>query len=655
MTITDANKEELKAFLPDYLTMTGRSLDKNFQCPNHYAHKNGDEKPSATYYADSQTVYCHMEGRAFDIFEIIGLDENITDFSEQYRRAAELAGKGGEVWKNRGKTAKKETETAEYTAFYRECSKALEQSQKALEYLNSRGITIETARRFGLGYCEKWKHPNTKTDRTTARIIIPRSAGAYLARSVDGAEPQKQVAGKQKTLFNGEKLDTASGLPFVIVEGEFDAMSIIQAGYDNVIGIGPIGNKDIIAQAIKEKAPRNGYILALDNDEPGRKAQQELYKDLANAGITAISADTSLFYSGKKDPNEAYKADPDALVEGLTALLQEIEEKTGRREAEKADRTGAGMIAAFLEKAKTDIYKPIKTGIADVDKILCGGFMKQSITILQAAPGAGKTALASLLFEGMAKNGHKVIFINLEMSKEQLIARSLARYTRRYTETPLTPIEILQGYKWTPAQESAVRRAGELYAAEVANNLTYNPEEANRNIDSIINTLEAEAAAAEAEGAPAPLVCIDYLQLIRGNDREEVTEATKRAIIELKAYAIRHNTFVLLISATNREANKSGANELTSGRDTSDIEYTADILLGLTYKAIAEGRKSLAEINREKRDAIERGEPLPEDARRLCLTVLKGRLIGDGRRATFEFNGAYSDFTPIETKPARTL
>lgn len=653
MEITDAKKEELKATLADYLARTGRSLTKNFQCPNHHAHKNGDEKPSATYYAKSNTVYCHMEGRSFDIFDIIGLDEGITDFTEQYRRAAELAGMTREQRTNRRKTPEKESETKDYTALFQEYSAALERAPAALEYLQSRGLTLETAKRFNLGYCEAWKHPAAKSDRRSRRLIIPRSAGAYLARSIDDTEPQKQVVGKQKTLFNGRALESKSGLPIVVVEGEIDAMSIIQAGYDYVIGLGPIGNKDIAAQAIKERAPQNSYIIALDNDEPGRKAQEELYNDLVSAGITAISADTSLFYAGKKDPNEAYIADPDAFTEALITLVQEAGERAAQKESEKAERTGAGMIEAFLNKAKTDIYKPIKTGLPEVDGILGGGFMKQSITVLQAAPGAGKTALASLLFEGMAKNGHKVIFINLEMSKEQLIARSLARYSRRYTNTPLTPLEVLQGYKWTPAQEKAARSAGELYAREVAQNFTYNPDDAGRNIDSIIKTLEAEAAAAEAEGGPAPIVCIDYLQLIRGNDREEVTEATKRAIIELKAYAIRHNTFVLLISATNREANKSGFNELTSGRDTSDIEYTADILLGLTYKAIAEGRKTLTQINQEKRAAIERGEPIPEDARRLCLTVLKGRLIGDGRRATFDFNGPYSEFTPITEKYER--
>lgn len=649
MNETEAKKEELKRRLADYLTRTGRPLNVNFKCPNHAAHKNNDSTPSAHFYPESNTVYCFAEDRSFDIFDLIGFDENISDFPGQMARAAEIL----EGTSRREPPRKAPTKTAEtdFSGQYAKYCAELKESPEALAYLERRGITPESAEHFNIGYCEDWNHPSTP-GKKSKRLIIPRNKNAYLARSIESdVKPQKQVVGKQKTLFNEDVIKNDSPMPVIVAEGEINAISLYQLGYPYVCGIGATGNKDIAVKVIKEKAPKAVYILALDNDEAGRTAQQYIYDELTAAGITAINADTDFFFSGEDDPNDAYIKDPDSLVSALAYYIEEAGALAGEEKAERNTRTGAAMINAFIQKAKTEAYQPIKTGISEVDNMLGGGFMKQSITILQAAPGTGKTALASQLFEGMAKNGHEVIFINLEMSKEQLIARSLARYTRRYTDTPLTPLEILQGYKWTPAQEEAVQTAGQMYAAEVAENLTYNPEAANRNIDSIVKTLEEEATARKAEGKAAPIVCVDYLQLIRGGDREDVTEATKRAIIELKNYAIKHDTFVFLISATNRASNISGANELTSGRDTSDIEYSADVLLGLTYKAIAEGRKSLADINKEKREALEAGEPLPEDARRLALTVLKGRLIGDGRRATFDFNGAYSEFIPVTNEP----
>ena len=66
-----ASKDDLKALLPDYLTGKGIGLKKNFTClnPNH-----ADKNPSMTYYADSQTVYCHGCNASFDIFDLFAID-----------------------------------------------------------------------------------------------------------------------------------------------------------------------------------------------------------------------------------------------------------------------------------------------------------------------------------------------------------------------------------------------------------------------------------------------------------------------------------------------------------------------------------------------------------------------------------------------------
>ena len=63
-----ASIDDLKALLPDYLTGKGIDLKKNFTClnPNH-----ADKNPSMTYYADSQTVYCHGCNASFDIFDLL--------------------------------------------------------------------------------------------------------------------------------------------------------------------------------------------------------------------------------------------------------------------------------------------------------------------------------------------------------------------------------------------------------------------------------------------------------------------------------------------------------------------------------------------------------------------------------------------------------
>ena len=73
------------------------------------------------------------------------------------------------------------------------------------------------------------------------------------------------------------------------------------------------------------------------------------------------------------------------------------------------------------------------------------------------------------------------------------------------------------------------------------------PEEVTADLDCIMEYIETEARRAEAAGFPAPVVVLDYLQIVRGRDREDDSAVIKRAVAALKKYAINHNTIVFVI------------------------------------------------------------------------------------------------------------
>ena len=56
----------------------------------------------------------------------------------------------------------------------------------------------------------------------------------------------------------------------------------------------------------------------------------------------------------------------------------------------------------------------------------------------------------------------------------------------------------------------------------------------------------------------------------------------------------------MVIVASNREAIKSGVVTLSSGRDTSHIEYAADILLGIINTAVYEGNLTQEQVVQEQ-------------------------------------------------------
>jgi len=579
---------------------------------------------------------------------------------------------------------------ADYSLFYRKWHQDLKESPEALEYLHGRGITDDSIERFNLGYCATWKHSKAGAQVSpTRRIIIPRTKGTYTARNIDQPRNEweedyiKQVQGTQKALFNVDALDGAE-TP-IICEGELDAISLYQAGAASVVAIGTTSNKETFVAEAK-KHPEAVFILALDNDPAeeetpdaparktwkGQKTQKWIAEQLTAAGLAVINEDPAKIYGEAKDGNEAYKNNPERLGKVIAYLQGKAQElKAGRDEERKEElrkRTGEGMLEDFLLSV-TDpgkrTFEPIPTGIKDIDRALEGGFIRKTVVTLGAMPGMGKTAVAQWIFENIAKNGQDVIYINLEMSREQLLARSISRIAWKYYKKDFSALDILRGYSWTDEQKEAITAAAGIYKAEIAPHFIYNPDGVDNKINNILSAMEAETARIKAQGKPAPLVCIDYLQMIDTGANDKI-DGLQNAIKRLKDFAIEKGTVVFLIIANNRASNKSGTVEMESGRDTSAIEYTGDVMLGLAYTAIEDRRKyecgedkngkplyaeyDLETIRRKKKEAREAGKDIPAVCNEISLKVLKNRFGEAERRARLIFDGKHTTFNQEELK-----
>lgn len=575
-------------------------------------------------------------------------------------------------------TRQEEKDGKDYTSFYSECHHALKASPEALAYLHGRGITDESIDRFSLGYCGSWKHSKAGSRvPTTKRIIIPRTARTYTARRIDSpkndieASYAKQVQGRQKDLFSLDAL-SRSGTP-IICEGEIDAISLYQAGAESVVAIGTTTNAGILLEEAK-KHPESVFILALDNDpvkedgtSPGRDAQRKLATDMVEAGLSVLNFDPKQIYGDAKDGNEAFTKNPERLgkvVAWLEGKAQEIKASLdAEREAELRKRTGEGMLEDFLLTVSKRDFEPIATGISDLDRALQGGFIRKTLVLLGAPPAMGKTALAQWIFENIAKAGQDVLYINLEMSREQLLARSLSRLVWRNEKKDVSSLDVLRGYEWDDEIRNAVFLAAGSYKRDIAGHFIYNPDGVTNHVDSILKAMEDEATRIKEQGRPTPLVCIDYLQLIDSGERDAI-EGLKGVIFKLKDFAKRENTVVFVIMANNRASNRSGVVEMESGRDTSAIEYSGDVMLGLSYTAIEDRRKyvsgtdkngnpkyeiyDLEAIRRLKKDAYEAREPVPSVCNEISLKVLKNRFGESERRVNLLFDGKHSTFSLVE-------
>ena len=325
-------------------------------------------------------------------------------------------------------------------------------------------------------------------------------------------------------------------------------------------------------------------------------------------------------------------------------------------------RDSVELFDSFMGKIQSEAYKPLKTGMTDFDRLLNGGITKQSLVILSAAPGTGKTTLTQQIFETMAKDGNPVVFLNLEMSREQLLARSVSRIVKRKGGS-LTASDVLQGYKWTDEQRRQANEAANEYRTDIAPNMYYNPDGCTTDLESITEALTREAETAIAEGKKPPVVVLDYLHLVTTTTREEQSEIVKKTVAALKNYAIKYDTFVFAISATNRSANARGTISLDSSRDTSAIEYTADIALSLNYAALHDKTKlpmpkkddngnvipgateyQIADANNpDHMEYLQKQQP-----RQMLVQVLKNRMNEPGGKLYLAFDAAHSQFTAID-------
>lgn len=472
------------------------------------------------------------------------------------------------------------------------------------EYLTRRGFDADFIELYRMGWDAQRKGvviPYPGTDYYIIRFIDPQGERKYYKPPTEQAGPEP--------IFNTEALKEKG--PLFVMEGQFDALSVMQAG-GSAIAIGGGGQRKLESYA--GPMPEDLIIIA-DNDAAGEQAARRIREALKKQNRTADIVRPPKQY---KDANDILTGDP-KLLHNLCRGFNWIEWERMTKATSRVD--------AFLQAVTTERYKPIETGFKPFDRITGGGLVRQSLVMLAAAPGQGKTTLAAQLFEGMAKQGQQVIFVNLEMSREQLIAKSLARHAYKMGYGDFSASDIMRGYSWTEEQAQAIKQAALDYKRDIAHNFTYaDRDETTAQLDSIMDFLRSSARQAKRAGREAPVVVVDYLHIIQTADskgrEEEQAQAIKRSVIELKAFAIEYNTIVFAILATNREANRSKELTLYSGRDTSNIEYSADMFLTLQP---------------EEKDG--------EDNPAILLRMEKNRMGEMGQKAAFYFDGKHGIFT----------
>ncbi len=511
---------------------------------------------------------------------------------------------------------------AKARAYIAECQKHIADAEAAA-YLEGRGYTVEEAKLAALGYDTKaraivfpyrdkercyyqqrftWKDGNGKTHKPPTREV--------------GPEP----------IYNAPALNTEEGFVFV-TEGPFDALAILSEGYSNVVSLGGVGNARKLASALQDMARKPHIVIALDQDEPGRKAAEELEAALQQVGASSHVME----WDGEaKDPDEQRKSDREAFRAVLRReyactyeLVKEDEEKALDTALEGLKVVNPYAVAENIFLCRGAMERT-PTGFSSLDKALKGGLPVGLVT-LGAISSTGKTTLCLQMADQIAASGRDVLFVSIEQSARELQAKSLSRYTwhadkkNAISHSDIDDPTARAG--WGKAKQECLNKAFNSYYAEVLPHIHFLEGLQQPTVASIRTVAETFCE----YGRKAPVVFVDYLQLLAPpNDRMDDKRATDANVWALRNMGKELQTPVVCISSLNR-ASYSGVVDMAAFKESGAIEYSSDLLLGLQPYRMGEELTDLAEgkLKRKANELINKHKA--QAVRSIELTILKNR------------------------------
>ena len=594
---------------------------------------------------------CQQKGDIFDLIQRVeGIDKKqvIQHAAERYgisidgyRKDSRKDDNNVTIGENKTDSTKKE-ESADYTAFYRECNSHLQET----DY--HRGISLDTLNRFLVGYSAQWKHPKAPPKVSpTPRLIIPTSKTSYLARDTRNAavipeNQSKYVKSKVGNvhIFNEKALNNTPVL--YIVEGEIDALSIIDVG-GNAVGLGSASNINSLFKVLDHSvnAQKQKFIISLDNDKAGEKAKNALIDGFCKRSISFCVYNPS---GEHKDSNEALmsnKAEFEKAVlygmENVDKLIKEYGEKENVEY--KQTYCAKALLGGFIDGIAANVNtEAIPTGFKALDDILDGGFY-EGLYGIGAISSLGKTTFALQIADQIAEYGHQVLIFSLEMSQNELIAKSISRNTfKRVIATSgdaknaKTTRGIMTGKKYpfyNQTERELIKAAVNDYD-NIAENLFIREGMGNVGADTIVEQVKEHIR----KGNKPPVVIVDYLQILmphseRGTDKTN----TDYAILTLKRLSRDYKIPVVVISSFNRE-NYSNKVSMQAFKESGAIEYSTDVLIGL--QLMGTGAKDF-DVDTAK----------SKNPREIEAVILKNRNGRTGGKIGYNFYAMFNYFSEL--------
>jgi len=261
------SRDQIKNSLIHSSVQIANELESDFVvfCPFHGNYKT----PAAEVHAETGRLFCFSCQKDADLVETV-----MHASGRSYFEAARLVKSFETATDLSSEIEKKLEEKPEYVEFDVSVVNRLHadalSSQRALDYFAGRNITIDSIKKFSLGYSEN-------RDMVTIPVTSPDGMIlGFVGRSVEGKDfKNSQKLPKSKTFFNLHRVKTSSRI--YVVESSFDAIRLDQVGLPAVASLG--ANVSNFQVDLLRKYFNNIYVVA-DNDEAGSNMANILLKKI---------------------------------------------------------------------------------------------------------------------------------------------------------------------------------------------------------------------------------------------------------------------------------------------------------------------------------------------------------------------------------------
>lgn len=441
-------------------------------------------------------------------------------------------------------------------------------------FLESRGISIATATKMSL-YDEK----NTAG---VDLICFPFFKGGKIVNVKRRGIKEKaffQEKNPEPVVYNYDgafKSMSRYNDTIIVVEGEIDCLTMVEAGYDNCVSL-PAGSDPQVRDKdykgsrfdfLKCSAPlfdsAKHIILALDADEPGQAMTKSLINMLPNEKL--LTVDWSLYSVPGKDANDFWLQDrsiiDDAIKHAQPVVISRITELIDNPQE--------------LETYLLDgIQGGIQTGYPDLDDFIT--FLPGDFVSVTGFPGSGKSTWVMSVLLNMARYDNlKCLYCAFENPKKQVAAKLL---------------QMLIGEPTFGAGPEIIERCKPLYPFLNDHFRVLDDNSDILQLDNLLNNIKNSIV-----NDGINVVVIDPFNKIEFSRTKDTTGDIGLVLNKLISFTHRHGVLMFLVAhPTKPENRKIGGQDIPTGFDISgsaNFQNMSDAVISVHRKQDTDGTKS---------------------------------------------------------------